>query len=109
MVYDDVSVNAEFIVNKRVLVDGVDFVVDIVEGTFDPTNESQMPQFILTNKSSDWDDSQFTVVPDFNSTPVNVGINVWLYPIILQPNESVMEDFEIAHGAVFAIVEVNQN
>ena len=102
--YDDVSVTGEFKVNKRVLVDGVDFSVDVVEGTFDPTNSDVMPQFILNNISGDFDETKFKVVPDFSKQPVSMGANVWLYPIILQPDESIAEDFDISEGAAFAFV-----
>ena len=102
--YDDVSVVGEFKINKRVLVDGVDFIVDIVDGTFDPDDSDVMPQFVLTNISGDYDETKFKVVPDFAKDLISMGENLWLYPVILQPDESISEDFAISEGAAFAFV-----
>lgn len=102
--YDDVNATGSLWVNKRVLVDDVNFIVEAVPGTFDPENLDAMPEFVIINKSHDFDETLFTVIPDLEIDPVKLG-EFWLYSVIIEPNEEIADKFESARAGVFIAVD----
>jgi hypothetical protein len=94
--FDDVEQTGEFIINKRKLVIDVDFEIEPVDGTFDPEHPDIIPQFrVIKKEGVDFDSDLFTVKPDLNTPPVP-GQAGCLYTVIVVPDESISDEFEVS-------------
>lgn len=94
--FDDVEQTGEFIINKRKLVIDVDFEIEPVGGTFDPEHPDIIPQFrVIKKEGVDFDSDLFTVKPDVNTPPVP-GQAGCLYTVIVVPDESIADEFEVS-------------
>jgi len=95
--YDDIEVESEFVVDKRVLQEA-EFEV-IASTPIDPEHLEVFPKCTLVSVNGDFDPNNFTIEPDFTRgiTEVSPG-TLYVFYVNIVPNDSVSDMFETYVG-----------